>query len=605
MPRYNKAINPAAANGVTGFSGTGLTRITGQTVGTTGRTTAAQNTTTAAVGGLNISGGRATCTNSQTWTLVGWVMSSVDRTITPISTVANNGSYVGNAGIGSDVALTAGTWTQIRMVVTTPASGTFNQLSLAAYGGTTGTAGTVALSAIRIEQTNDPTLTFADGSSGGTWSWDGTAGDSTSTQADAPVVDRYNRSRNPSCDLNTTDWGSGATVTRVTGQTITTTGKTTAGAVATTTAAFGVYLAGGGAAVSASGQTWSVVGYVYCTVARTIRPSVSTWNGATFVATTATQADVALTAGIWTRVRFVFTTPTGTYTSIRLHVDLPTTGTAGTLRMGAIRFEQGNYPTLEFGDGSSGGSWSWDGTAGNSTSTERGSVPITVYSATSGSTVVRPTVAQRHPLNVRAANTAGTSTRPTLPQRSTLAVRTASSTSPVARPTVAQRHTLLARSAMTASTVTAPSLGLAVRSAMSSSTVVRPLLAQRSVLLIRLARTDGAVTRPTLSQRITLLLRSANTATTARRITLTQRSTLLVRAVRTASTATRPIIRFRAGTPVQVPTTVVVATRFGTADVTHRQGDVDAPDRAGDVAVDVRGQVAVETRYGTVLETSL
>lgn len=177
---------------------------------------------------------------------------------------------------------------------------------------------------------------------------------------------RFNKSPNPSCANNVVGIRGLGTFTRLTG--LTGTPRATGVSVPTTSTAFGAAV-GGAATGCAPGQTWTGVGWVRSSVARTVRIDLVRWENGTFRAAT-NFTDVALSANVWTKVRIVATLPAGDFNEINWHADLPGAGTAGTLSISSWRLEQVSDTGLEYGDGDDApAGWSWDGTAGNSTST--------------------------------------------------------------------------------------------------------------------------------------------------------------------------------------------------------------------------------------------
>lgn len=182
--------------------------------------------------------------------------------------------------------------------------------------------------------------------------------------ADAP---RRNQCPNPSAAVDATGWIGPGTQVRVTGQTGPP--RATAVEVATTAASFTEYLGCPVATGAAAGQVWSAVGWVWSSVARTVRVALVTWNSGAFVGSGGTDAtDVAMAANTWTEVRLRGTLGSGAFNQVNYHLDLPTTGTAGTLRLGSCRVELIADDAISYADGDSGGGWGWDGTPGSSTS---------------------------------------------------------------------------------------------------------------------------------------------------------------------------------------------------------------------------------------------
>lgn len=184
MARYNKSPNPSCANNLTGLRGNETrTRLTGLTG--TPRTTGASVSMPTTSFSASIGGAASGCAPGQTWTGVGWVRSSVGRTIRIDLVKWNNGTFVSATNF-TDTALTADVWTKVRIVATL-GSGTYNEVNWHADLPTSGTAGTLSISSWRLEQVSDTTLEYGDGDdTADGWSWDGTAGNSTSTQSDTP-----------------------------------------------------------------------------------------------------------------------------------------------------------------------------------------------------------------------------------------------------------------------------------------------------------------------------------------------------------------------------------------------------------------------------------
>jgi hypothetical protein len=127
---------------------------------------------------------------------------------------------------------------------------------------------------------------------------------------------------------------------------------------------------------AASGQTWTGVGWIRSSVARTIRAALVTWQGTTFVSGGGTGiVDTALSANVWTQVRVTGTLNVATFNGVNFHLDIPAAGTAGTLSLSSCRIEQITDAALTYADGDSGSGWAWDGTVGSSTSTQSDVVP--------------------------------------------------------------------------------------------------------------------------------------------------------------------------------------------------------------------------------------
>lgn len=186
---------------------------------------------------------------------------------------------------------------------------------------------------------------------------------------------RFNKCPNPSAKNDVTGWLGAGTRTRVTG--LSGPPRTTGGRVNTTTASFGQSLSAA-PAPAASGQTWTGVGYFHTSVARTVRFHFGLWNNGSFVTSTA-ATDVAAAANQWYGYRIQGTLPGGTYNQVTFHLDLPTTASAsGALTLSSVRLEQINDATMLYGDGDdTADGWVWDGTAGNSTSTQQDAQQIT------------------------------------------------------------------------------------------------------------------------------------------------------------------------------------------------------------------------------------
>lgn len=179
---------------------------------------------------------------------------------------------------------------------------------------------------------------------------------------------RYNKSPNPSAIVDLTGWLGSGTRTRLTG--LSGPPRTTGASVPFTTASFSASLGCSPATGAAAGQVWTGVGWIRSSVARTIRAALVTWNGTTFVGGGGTGiVDTALSANVWTQVRVTGTLNAATYTGVNFHLDIPATGTAGTLSLSSCRVEQISDAALTYADGDSGSGWVWDGTTGASTST--------------------------------------------------------------------------------------------------------------------------------------------------------------------------------------------------------------------------------------------
>lgn len=187
---------------------------------------------------------------------------------------------------------------------------------------------------------------------------------------------RYNKNPNPSAHNNVTGWFSNVAISRVTG--LSGPPRSTGASVNTTTASFGQHLASA-AAPAAPGQVWTGVVYFRTSVARTIRYYFGTRNNGSFVSTTA-ATDVAAAANTWYGYRIQATLPSGTFNQVTVHLDLPNTAAAsGTLVMSSVRLEQINDAAMLYGDGDdTADGWVWDGTAGNSTSTQQDAQQISV-----------------------------------------------------------------------------------------------------------------------------------------------------------------------------------------------------------------------------------
>jgi hypothetical protein len=185
VTRYNKASNPSAANDATGWRGAGTrARVTGLTG--TPRATGVQVATTANAFERSVGSPAAACAPGQTWTGVCHIAHSVSRTVRVDLVRWNNGVYVGSTSV-TDVTATS-TFQQVRITATLPA-GTYNEVTIHADVPGSGTAGNLTMSSARIEQVSDSTLVYGDGDDAASgWTWDGTAGNSTSTQGDAPVI---------------------------------------------------------------------------------------------------------------------------------------------------------------------------------------------------------------------------------------------------------------------------------------------------------------------------------------------------------------------------------------------------------------------------------
>lgn len=180
-----------------------------------------------------------------------------------------------------------------------------------------------------------------------------------------------NLSRNPTCANNVTDWV-GPGWSRLTGQTVGTTGRTTCGRRAITAAAWpDIGTAGARLASTADiGKTYSYVAWVRLSVARSLMHALSAYNGTSWQAMVGDYVTVALAANTWTKIRGTGTVPSGiTFDRIGVHSDFGTSGSAGNYDVAAVRIVEGADATIEFADGDTAG-WVWDGTAGNSTSQE-------------------------------------------------------------------------------------------------------------------------------------------------------------------------------------------------------------------------------------------
>lgn len=178
---------------------------------------------------------------------------------------------------------------------------------------------------------------------------------------------RYSRSPNPTATNNVTGWLGSGTRSRITG--LSGIPRTTGGRVSVTSSSFSASLSCA-PAVASAGQVWTAVGYFRTSVARTVRYYLACWNNGTFVTTTSAN-DVSAGANTWYGFRLTgLTLPSGTYNQVSFHLDIPTSAaSSGTLDLSSCRLEQINDGTLLYNDGDSGSPWSWDGDAGNSTST--------------------------------------------------------------------------------------------------------------------------------------------------------------------------------------------------------------------------------------------
>lgn len=181
MARTNLATKPTAGNGVSGwqFAGepqhlTGITwapRPTGAAVTMAGAYTA------------SVAGGRATggLAAGDTVSLLGWVHTSVTRTLRCYASVYRGSTFVATVSTGKvDLAATGGTGYPVQLVQVLP-GGDWDAVYFH-IDGPTDVSSTVALSSVRIEKINDPALTYADGDTTG-WEWSGAPGDSTSQEA--------------------------------------------------------------------------------------------------------------------------------------------------------------------------------------------------------------------------------------------------------------------------------------------------------------------------------------------------------------------------------------------------------------------------------------
>jgi hypothetical protein len=184
VPRYNKCSNPSAAISASGyFSSLTVSRITG--LSGPPRTTGVQISIPGGTGAYatSLEAPRIAAVAGQSWTMVGWVRSSVARRVdVSITGYTSGGAYLNNGPI-TQVNLVANVWTQIRVQATLSGA----TLALISFNIdfpiSVGSTHTVGLSSARYEQVSDAALTYADGDDSG-WLWDGTAGSSTSTFPD-------------------------------------------------------------------------------------------------------------------------------------------------------------------------------------------------------------------------------------------------------------------------------------------------------------------------------------------------------------------------------------------------------------------------------------
>lgn len=159
------------------------------------------------------------------------------------------------------------------------------------------------------------------------------------------------------------------TPTRVTGQSGNGLPRTTGAEVDAGAVAYSTALSSARVAASAS-EFKSVVYWVWYNVARTVQPSLLRWNAGSVRTTVLLGSSVALPAATWTEIKGAVSLGTGTFDEVSAHLDLPTVGTAGQLRMSCVRIATGNDPTISFADGDTPG-WAWADTPGNSASYER------------------------------------------------------------------------------------------------------------------------------------------------------------------------------------------------------------------------------------------
>lgn len=181
MARLNQCINPSCANDVTGWLDSVPTRVTG--LSGPPKTTGGQLAIPAGAFSASLAvGSAASSALNVPWSIVCWVRFSVTRSFQVLLSHYQSGAFVNTQGPGVTQSFTANTWTEVKFTGNSLASGTFNTVCVHFDFPTAGTAGTLTVSSVRMEQITD-TLTYTDGDSAG-WAWTGTAGNSTSTSVD-------------------------------------------------------------------------------------------------------------------------------------------------------------------------------------------------------------------------------------------------------------------------------------------------------------------------------------------------------------------------------------------------------------------------------------
>lgn len=189
MARFNKNVNPSAANDVTGW--TGFAATVSRATGLSGPPRSTGGSIPAPTGAYSVamSSARATVAPSTTWTGVAWLHTTVARTVRMSLTVWS-GTTIGDIKQFIDTSLAAATWTQVR--VRGPlGTGTFDGLSAHLDLPTSAaSSGTLTMSSVRLEQVDDSALAYADGATSG-WVWDGTAGNSTSQEGAGPPPGQF------------------------------------------------------------------------------------------------------------------------------------------------------------------------------------------------------------------------------------------------------------------------------------------------------------------------------------------------------------------------------------------------------------------------------
>lgn len=129
------------------------------------------------------------------------------------------------------------------------------------------------------------------------------------------------------------------------------------------------WIAAGSAKNAVAGQVWSAVFYIRASSARTIRTYFSMYQNSAYQNTT-NPVDVSVAANTWLKCRLTQTIPSGvTFNNLHIHLDVPSSGSTGTLDMSSIRIEQLSDSTMEYADGDTAG-WMWTGAVGGSLSQE-------------------------------------------------------------------------------------------------------------------------------------------------------------------------------------------------------------------------------------------